>query len=72
LDDWDLDTAKKVASEADVAFVFSNADSGEGYIEVDGNLGDRKNLTLWHNGDELVKILYQLINSFTNITIIPD
>ncbi|KAL4726388.1 beta-glucosidase [Fusarium chlamydosporum] len=37
------------------AIVFANANAGEGYIEVDGNYGDRKNLTLWKNGDELIK-----------------
>lgn len=37
------------------AIVFANANSGEGYIAVDGNYGDRKNLTLWKNGDELIK-----------------
>jgi beta-glucosidase len=37
------------------AIVFVNADSGEGYINVDGNMGDRKNLTLWKDGDALVK-----------------
>ena len=43
-------------SKANVtAIVFVNADSGEGYISVDGNEGDRKNLTLWKNGDDLVK-----------------
>jgi beta-glucosidase len=44
-----------VASQADVALVFVNADAGEGYISVDGNEGDRKNLTLWKQGDELIK-----------------
>ncbi|KAG6891972.1 hypothetical protein C0992_002498, partial [Termitomyces sp. T32_za158] len=37
------------------AIVFINSDSGEEYITVDGNEGDRKNLTAWHGGDELVK-----------------
>ncbi|KJZ74948.1 Putative beta-glucosidase A [Hirsutella minnesotensis 3608] len=37
------------------AVVFANAASGEGYITVDGNIGDRKNLTLWKNGDDLIK-----------------
>jgi hypothetical protein len=54
LNDWDIEAAKKAAAGADVAFVFSNADSGEEYIDVDGNVGDRKNITLWHNGDALV------------------
>lgn len=30
-----------------VAIVFDNADSGESYIVVDGNEGDRNKLTLW-------------------------
>ena len=37
------------------AIVFANAAGGEGYIDVDDNAGDRKNLTLWKNGDDLIK-----------------
>ena len=44
-----------VSQEDATAIVFVNADSGEGYINVDGNKGDRNNLTLWHDGDALVK-----------------
>ncbi|CEP07730.1 hypothetical protein [Parasitella parasitica] len=55
LDDWNLENAAKVAKDAEYALVFSNADSGEQHITVDGNVGDRKNLTLWHNGDALIK-----------------
>ncbi|ORY98029.1 beta-glucosidase [Syncephalastrum racemosum] len=54
-EDWDLEKAAETAKDADVAFVFSNADAGEEYISVDGNVGDRNNLTLWHNGDNLIK-----------------
>ena len=43
---WELAGAASTATEQDVAIVFVNADSGEGYITVDGNEGDRKNLTL--------------------------
>ena len=39
----------------DAAIVFVHSDSGEGYITVDGNPGDRNNLTLWANGDNLIK-----------------
>jgi len=43
------------ASQVDgVCIAFGNSDSGEGYIIVDGNEGDRNNLTLWHNFDSLV------------------
>ncbi|TQB74553.1 hypothetical protein MPDQ_004659 [Monascus purpureus] len=44
-----------LASQASVSLVFVNADSGEGYINVDGNEGDRKNLTLWKNGEAVIK-----------------
>ncbi|KZL67274.1 glycosyl hydrolase family 3 n terminal domain-containing protein [Colletotrichum incanum] len=43
------------AAGADVAFVFITSDSGEGYITVDGNVGDRNTLDPWHNGNELVR-----------------
>ncbi|KAH7408490.1 beta-glucosidase 1 precursor [Phaeosphaeria sp. MPI-PUGE-AT-0046c] len=43
------------AQGADVAIVCINADAGEGYITVEGNAGDRKDLNAWHNGNELVK-----------------
>ncbi|KAJ0275857.1 glycoside hydrolase 3 [Colletotrichum noveboracense] len=43
------------AGGADAAFVFITSDSGEGYITVDGNQGDRNNLDPWHNGNELVR-----------------
>ncbi|KAG1047253.1 hypothetical protein G6F43_010288 [Rhizopus delemar] len=54
LDDWDLEAAAKAAKDADIAFVFSNSDSGEEIASINGNLGDRNNLSLWHNGDNLV------------------
>ncbi|KZP14752.1 glycoside hydrolase family 3 protein [Athelia psychrophila] len=54
LDDYDYAAVAATASQADTCLVFVNADSGEGYITVDGNAGDRNNLTLWHAGDALV------------------
>ena len=44
-----------LASRASVAIVFVNADAGEGFINVDGNIGDRNNLTLWQGGDTLIQ-----------------
>lgn len=43
------------AQNAEYAVVCINSDSGEGYITVEDNPGDRKNLDAWHNGNELVK-----------------
>ncbi|KAI0023941.1 glycoside hydrolase family 3 protein [Xylariomycetidae sp. FL0641] len=54
LTNGDLAGAAAVAAGARVPVVFVNADSGEGYAALDGNLGDRNNLTLWRGGDALV------------------
>ncbi|KAJ4416278.1 glycoside hydrolase 3 [Neurospora sp. IMI 360204] len=47
------------ASGADAALVFITADSGEGYIAVEGVAGDRPNLDPWHNGNQLVQAVAQ-------------
>ncbi|KAG8713760.1 hypothetical protein FRC08_012855 [Ceratobasidium sp. 394] len=52
--DTDLGAAATAARGKDVALVFISADSGEGYITVEGNAGDRNDLKAWHNGDALV------------------
>ncbi|KAJ7611229.1 glycoside hydrolase superfamily [Roridomyces roridus] len=52
--DFNLKAVSDAASLADTCLVFVNADSGEGYITVDGNAGDRNNITLWHGGDNLI------------------
>ncbi|KAK3290692.1 glycosyl hydrolase family 3 N terminal domain-containing protein [Chaetomium fimeti] len=51
---WDLPTAQHLASTASVAIVFAAATSGENYLTVETNAGDRNNLTLWGNGDALI------------------
>jgi len=55
LNDWNFGVIDKVSAYADACLVFANANSGEGYLTVDGNAGDRNNLTLWNNGDALIK-----------------
>ncbi|KAH7344459.1 glycoside hydrolase family 3 protein [Rhizoctonia solani] len=54
LSDSDINAAVNAARGKDVALVFISADSGEGYITVEGNAGDRNNLQAWHNGDALI------------------
>lgn len=57
-DNFNLDQAKKISDDqigVGAALVFVYADSGENYIVVDANAGDRNNLTLWGNGAELIK-----------------
>lgn len=60
LRDTDLHIAAKIASNANIAIVFVNSNSGEEFITVEGHVGDRNNLELWHNGDALV-IIYKTI-----------
>lgn len=54
LDDNDVVAAAEVASKSEIAVVFVNANSGEEFITVEGNKGDRNHLRLWNNGDNLV------------------
>jgi len=55
LDDWNVRQAVQAAKTADVAIVFTVADSGEEYLTFDGNVGDRNNLSAWNNGDRLIE-----------------
>ncbi|KAF2752773.1 hypothetical protein EJ05DRAFT_481015 [Pseudovirgaria hyperparasitica] len=49
--------------QVDTAIVFVNSDSGEGFINVDGNIGDRNNLTLWNNGETLIQNVTAVCNN---------
>ena len=55
LHDFNLQQAAQASLNKDVAIVFIAAISGEEYLNVDGNVGDRKNLTAWNGGDALVE-----------------
>lgn len=57
---YDLAAIAKAVTGAETAIVFANANSGENYITVDGNEGDRNNLTLWGNGDKLISYVASL------------
>ena len=46
--------AKRVTEVGGVCLVFANADSGEGFINIENNFGDRKNLTLWQGADAMI------------------
>ncbi|KZF23538.1 glycoside hydrolase family 3 protein [Xylona heveae TC161] len=65
-DNYAYTQIQALAKQASVALVFVNADSGEGYINIDGNEGDRKNLTLWQGGDDLI----QNVTAWCNNTIV--
>ncbi|KAH6719926.1 beta-glucosidase 1 precursor [Leptodontidium sp. MPI-SDFR-AT-0119] len=64
LDNYATSQIEALVSQAyATAIVFVNANSGEGYINVDGNEGDRQNLTLWGSGDDLIKNVSALCNN---------
>lgn len=56
---WDFDQIDEVSEIVDLAIMVVTADSGEGFIEVEDNYGDRQNFSLWNNGDELIKHVSQ-------------
>jgi len=58
--------ARRISQVNGVCIAFVNADAGEGYIVVDGNEGDRNNLTLWHDGDSFI----QNVTSECNNTVV--
>ena len=60
LDNWDLDGAAATALGPEVALVFANADSGEDVGELEG---DRTNLTLWGNADDLINAVAAVNNN---------
>lgn len=65
-DDYADDQIARLATTATTALVFVNADSGEGFIDVDGNVGDRRNLSLWNGGDRLI----ENVTTYNNNTIV--
>ena len=62
-DNYAYDQIQALAGQASVSMVFVNADSGEGYISVDGNEGDRNNLTMWRGGDKLIQNVSSICNN---------
>lgn len=47
-------SAPVILKDQDICIVFVNADSGEGYISIDGIHGDRNDLFIQKNGDDLI------------------
>ncbi|KAI9846043.1 MAG: hypothetical protein M1838_001425 [Thelocarpon superellum] len=62
-DDHAYADVQAAARQATAALVFVSSDSGEAYITVDTNMGDRNNLTLWYAGDELIHKVAAVCNN---------
>ncbi|KAL6409181.1 beta-glucosidase [Ilyonectria robusta] len=54
LTNYGIQTTLLASKEEITSIVFVHAGSGEGYLGVDGNFGDRRNFTLWRDGDALI------------------
>ncbi|KAL7414251.1 glycosyl hydrolase family 3 N terminal domain-containing protein [Mrakia frigida] len=54
-DNWDNTTIATAATGPEAALVFISSNSGEDNAVVDGNYGDRKNISAWLNGDYVVE-----------------
>ncbi|KAI5270639.1 glycoside hydrolase family 3 protein [Aureobasidium subglaciale] len=55
--------ARRVNDVTGVCIVFANADSGQGFVNVDGNYGDRNNLTLWQGADAVIRNVSAVCNN---------
>ena len=59
----------KMAIDIDYILIFVSADSGEEYIELEGTIGDRPNLTLFHQCNEFIEAIYnKKVNLITTAT----
>ncbi|KAH9474066.1 hypothetical protein Pst134EA_001117 [Puccinia striiformis f. sp. tritici] len=63
LDNYAYKEVADACKEVDVAIVHVSSDSGEGYIPVAGNAGDRNNISLWYNGDDLILKTAEVCNN---------
>ncbi|KAG8810290.1 hypothetical protein FRC17_002991 [Serendipita sp. 399] len=66
--DTDTTGAANAARGKSAAIVFVTADSGEEYITVEGNKGDRNDLNLWHSGNALIAAV-AAVNSNTVVVV---
>ena len=65
-----LDFDPSVCSNSAVTLVFIGANSGEEYINVENNIGDRNNLDPWHHGTELVEKVLQVCSNSKIVLIV--
>ncbi len=59
----DVEEGVKVANESDVAIVFAKATSGEEFVAIRQSIGDRRDLDLWYNANELIEEVAKVNNN---------
>ncbi|AOW04256.1 uncharacterized protein YALI1_D22997g [Yarrowia lipolytica] len=65
---WNMTLPLIMADNSDVNIIYVLSNSGEGGSTVLDNMGDRNNVSLWHNGDELITTLAN--SSRNNIVVV--
>ena len=55
--------ASRASMVGGVCIAFANADSGETFIEVDNNFGDRNNMTFWQGATDMLANVTQVCNN---------
>ena len=56
----DIEGGISVASESDVVIIFVSSISGEEYIQIENSIGDRADLNVLHNGNELIESIAEI------------
>ena len=51
----DIDSGVDAAKNSDISIIFVKATSGEEYLQVENTIGDRPDLDVLHNGNELIE-----------------
>jgi beta-glucosidase len=59
----DIDEGVKVANKSDVAIVFVKATSGEEFVVLNQSIGDRRDLDLWYEANELIEEVAKVNNN---------
>ena len=59
----DIDMGVQVAKASDIAIVFAKATSGEEFVVLKQSIGDRKDLDLWYNANELIENITEVNNN---------
>ena len=59
----DIEEGVKVANDSDVAIIFAKATSGEEFVVLNQSIGDRRDLDLWYNANELIEKVAEVNNN---------
>ena len=59
----DINSGVEIANNSDVAIIFVKATSGEEFVAIKQSIGDRRDLDLWYNANELIENITEVNNN---------